>query len=166
MNEPRQVRFYGYLDRPYGRVRELLHRSPTELLRRATTSAAARARTVAASLRVETGGVEIAVEVHLNVSAARDDDAIAGLPPTTSVEIAWEAAHGRGLFPLMNAHLSAWPVSAAETEIEIDGVYRPPLGALGNAIDAIVGHRIAEATVHRLFEDLTEQLRLELPLEA
>jgi hypothetical protein len=63
----------------------------------------------------------------------------------------------------MAAEISAWPLSSSETQLEIEGGYRPPLGPLGTAIDAAVGHRVAEACVHRLLEDLSEQLRRELP---
>ena len=67
------------------------------------------------------------------------------------------------VFPVMNAELLFWPLSSSETQLEIEGAYRPPLGIVGNALDAAIGHRVAEATVHRLLEDLVEQLRRELP---
>ena len=66
----------------------------------------------------------------------------------------------------MHLEMSAWPLSATETQIEIAGEYRPPLGVVGNAIDAAVGHRIAEASVHRFLEDVVEQIRRELPASA
>jgi hypothetical protein len=63
----------------------------------------------------------------------------------------------------MLADLSVWPLSPSETQLEIEGDYRPPLGPLGGAFDAAVGHRIAQASVHKLLEDLIEQLRRDLP---
>ena len=62
----------------------------------------------------------------------------------------------------MKAELSFWPLTATETQLELTGAYEPPLGALGKAVDAAIGHRIAEATVHRFLDDLVEQLRREL----
>jgi hypothetical protein len=62
----------------------------------------------------------------------------------------------------MEAELSAWPVSAAETQLEIEGHYRPPFGPVGEAVDAVVGHRVAQAAVHGFFEDAVEQIRHEL----
>ena len=59
----------------------------------------------------------------------------------------------------MVATLSAWPLSPEETQIEIEGDYTPPLGAVGRALDAAVLHRVAEAAVHRFLEDVVEQLR-------
>jgi hypothetical protein len=63
----------------------------------------------------------------------------------------------------MHLELSAWPLSSSETQIEIAGEYRPPLGVVGNAIDAAVGHRIAEASVKSFLDDVVEQMRRELP---
>jgi hypothetical protein len=62
----------------------------------------------------------------------------------------------------MSAQLSAWPITSTETQLELQGEYRPPFGAVGAALDAMVGHRVAEAAVERLLQDLLEQIRREL----
>jgi hypothetical protein len=36
------------------------------------------------------------------------------------------------------------------------------MGVLGTVVDAIAGHRIAEASVHRFVRSLVEQLRADL----
>lgn len=159
----RPLRSYAYVNRPYEPVRALLHARPVALLRAATTSAAARANDVAGSLRVAVAGVELGVQVSMHVLAVRDEEGVAGLSPVTYVNLAWEAAHAPSLFPFMAARLSAWPLTSTETQIEIEGDYTPPFGALGAAIDAAVGHRIAEAAVRQFVEDVVEQMRLELP---
>jgi hypothetical protein len=38
-------------------------------------------------------------------------------------------------------------------------VYQPPLGAVGKAMNAMVGHRIAEASVHRFIDEVADYLR-------
>jgi hypothetical protein len=63
----------------------------------------------------------------------------------------------------MRAEVSFWPLASDETEIEITGDYRPPLGAIGDAADAALGHRIAEAVVHRFLGDVVAELHRELP---
>lgn len=63
------------------------------------------------------------------------------------------------LFPFMKAELSIYPLTATETQLDFLGVYEPPLGALGKALNAIVGHRIAEASVHRFVSDVAGYLR-------
>ena len=69
------------------------------------------------------------------------------------------------LFPTMLAELFARPLSSNETLLGIDGSYWLPLGAVGNAIDAAVGHRIAESVVRRLLADLADQVEAELVLD-
>jgi hypothetical protein len=166
MRQPRKVRCYQYVEQPYDAVRKLLRERPLEVLQRATTTAAARADSLAAQLRVGVAGVEVGVAVKIHVTAVRDEDGVGGLAPVTHVMISWEAAKTPALFPLMSAQLSAWALSSSETQLEIEGEYRPPLGAVGDAIDAAVGHRIAEASVLRFLEDVVQQVRKELQTAA
>ena len=63
------------------------------------------------------------------------------------------------LFPIMKADLSIYPLTATETQLDFKGVYEPPLGPLGEAVNAIVGHRIAEVSVHRFVSDVAGYLR-------
>ncbi len=160
--QTRCLRCYAYVNWPYDAVRALLHDRPVEVLRGATTSAASRAKDLAGSMRVAVAGLELGVQVSMHVLAVRDDEGVAGLSPVTRVNLAWEAARAPSLFPFMSAHLSAWPLTSTETQIEIEGDYTPPLGALGAAIDAVVGHRIAEAAVRQFVDDVVEQMRQEL----
>jgi|GEM_PF-288500 hypothetical protein len=162
MAEPRTLRCYEYVNRPYASVSELLHRDPLKLLQRATSSAAARATSLFANLRVHVAGIDIGVDVRVLVRRVRDLQTGPGIVPVTRVELSWEATRVAALFPTMLAELSAQPLSATETQLDIEGTYWLPLGLLGNAIDSTIGHRIAEATVHRLLGDLVEQIRDEL----
>ena len=101
--------------------------------------------------------------VHVHVRSVHDDESVGGMPPATRVSITWEAAQGASFFPSMSAVLTAWPVTSTETRLELRGAYRAPLGAVGTAVDAALGHRVAEATVAQLVADLVEQLRQDLP---
>ncbi len=92
----------------------------------------------------------------------RDEHGVAGLSPVTCVDLGWEAARAPAFFPLMSARLSAWPITSTETQLELEGDYEPPFGALGSAIDAVLGHRIAEASIDRLLQDVLEQVRREV----
>jgi hypothetical protein len=161
MSQPSELKCYAYVNCPYETVRNALLARPLELLQRATTSAAERANALAASLRAGGAGVEIGVEVRIQVHGAREEEGVAGLSPVIRVSLGWEAARAPAVFPVMSAELSAWPLSSSETQLEIQGTYRPPLGLMGKAVDAVVGHRIAQASVHRLLEDIVEQLRRE-----
>jgi hypothetical protein len=163
MTEPRTLRCYQYINRPYSEVREVLRSRPLEVLQRATTSAAARAKALAANLKVSLGGVEVGVDVRTYLHGIRDDEPVAGLAAVTRVDIGWEAVRTPTLFPVMRAQLSAWPLTSTETQLEIEGEYKPPLGVVGTLVDAAVGHRVAEASVHRFLEDTVEQLKRDIP---
>lgn len=162
MSDSRKVRCYDYVDRPYDSVRELLRQRALEVFGHATASAAARAKSVDASLHARVGGIDVAVDVRIHVHAITDEPSVAGLSPVTSITLGWEAAQSTSLFPVMRAELSFWPVSSTETQLEVRGDYRPPLGTVGDAIDAVIGHRVAEAAVHRFLADVVEQIRREL----
>jgi hypothetical protein len=163
MSEPRKVRCYQYVNRPYAAVRQLLAERGPGVFQRATASASARAGEVGATLHAGVGAVEVAVDVRIQVRAVSEDEGVAGMSPVLRVELGWEASHAAALFPVMKADLSFWPLTATETQLEIEGTYRPPLGIVGNAADAVLGHRIAEASVHRFLDDIVEQIRRELP---
>jgi hypothetical protein len=165
MSEPRKLRCYQYVHRPYDEVRAILHREPLELLQRATTSAAARAGELAANLHITLGGIQIGVDIRPYLRRVRDEQGIAGLAPVTRLEIGWEASQTPGLCPSMQLELSTWALSSTETQLEIVGEYRPPLGVVGNALDAAVGHRIAEASVHRFLDEVIEQMKRDLPTQ-
>ena len=79
--------------------------------------------------------------------------------PKTVLEVKWEAVESPELFPLMNAELSVYPLTRTETQLDFAGRYEPPAGAFGGAIDSVVGHRIAEVSVHRFVEDVARYLR-------
>jgi hypothetical protein len=83
--------------------------------------------------------------------------------PTSRLQLEWESATLPRLFPFMKADLSIYPLSASETQLDFSGAYSPPLGALGKAMDAVAGHRVAEAAVHRFLSDVAEYLRKTLP---
>jgi hypothetical protein len=59
----------------------------------------------------------------------------------------------------MKAELSIYPLTATETQLDFRGFYEPPFGTLGKAVDAMVGHRIAEVSVDRFVNDVAGYLR-------
>jgi hypothetical protein len=59
----------------------------------------------------------------------------------------------------MTGELRIYPLTSSETQLDFMGRYDPPLGVVGGAMDSLVGHRIAEASVHRLITDVAHYLR-------
>lgn len=158
MTAQASVRSYQYVVLPYDRVRAALHNKGSSLIQTATRAASKRADDLASTLHVTAKGFDIGVGVDIRVDEAHDEQAVSLKSPVTRVKLGWKAVRGASLFPQLEGTLSAWPLSATETQIEIEGSYTPPLGVVGQALDNLLLHRIAEAAVHRFLEDVVEQL--------
>ena len=155
----REIRSYDYVNHPYAAVRDALVKDPAGVLRAATNAAASRARAVAAALHVNIGPLDIGAEIAVTVGEISEQTHDAPMSRVTRIPIEWSAAQRAALFPIMNAELSVYPLTATETQLDFLGRYEPPLGIVGGALDAMVGHRIAEASVHRLIADVAKYLR-------
>ena len=159
MRNPREIRTYDYVNHPYEGVRDRLLDDPLPTFREATHAARDRAHVVAAALRVNIAGVDLGKEVSITVGTHVESPAELGKQPSTRIPIQWEAASGPRLFPLMKGELTLYPITATETQLDFGGTYEPPMGALGGVLDAVVGHRIAEASIHRFLSDVAHYLR-------
>ena len=109
------------------------------------------------------GPLEIGTDVVIEVLGIEErQEGPAGHTPTSVVRLRWSSARAASLFPAMEAELAIYPLSRDETQIELRGRYRPPFGPVGGALDSLVGHRVAEASVHRFVTDVATQLRAEV----
>ncbi|MDH4064517.1 MAG: hypothetical protein OEW19_08955 [Acidobacteriota bacterium] len=158
-----EIRSYDYVNRPYASVRESLVADPSVIFRDATRAAAARVRSVAAELRVTIAGVDVAAEIVFSVGSIADETVPPFGTPLTRIPVSWQAANHPRWFPLMDAVLTIYPLTATETQLDFLGHYDPPLGVFGGAMDALAGHRIAEASVHRFVTDVARYLREPTP---
>ena len=154
-----EIRSYDYVNRPYASVRDQLVADPGAVFRAATRAAADRARSVAAELRVTIGGVDLATQIAVSVASIVEDSGSPFGGPITRIPVSWEAAQHPQWFPLMDAVLSVYALTPTETQLDFLGRYDPPLGVVGDAMNALVGHRIAEASVHRFVADVARYLR-------
>jgi hypothetical protein len=69
--------------------------------------------------------------------------------------IRWEASGPGGvLFPSLDADITLAPASDRTTLLVLAGVYRPPLGPLGVALDRAALHRVAAATIRNFLGHL------------
>jgi hypothetical protein len=155
----RIVHCYDYVNHPYPRVRDILLANPSYVFRHATAAAA----THAATLHVRIGSIDVGADVAIQVSVAPQAKTELSRP-TTELTLGWAAVKNPKLFPTMVATLSIYPLTPTETQLEIEGEYLPPMGTLGEVIDAAVGHRLAEASVTRFVQEVAGWLREELAL--
>ena len=162
MKKRHHIRCYDYVNHPYAQVRDLLSQDAVSVFHDATQSAASRAESVASELRVDIAGVDMGAEIAVSVPSVKDEDRKVTSRPKTTLEVEWEAAKSPRLFPVMKGELSIYPLTTTETQLDFSGHYEPPLGALGGAVDAVIGHRIAEASVHRFMAEVARHLRTSL----
>ena len=149
---------HDYVNQPYPRVRELLLADPHQVFRRATAAVASGA----AELHVRLAGVEIGAEIAIEILGIENDYAYNR--PATKISLEWRVARTMRIFPTMKADLLLFALSETETQLELRGRYQPPAGKLGDAIDAAVGHRLAEASVTKFLQQVAGWLREQLAL--
>jgi len=155
----RKIRCYDYVNHPYERVCDALKQSALLVFRSATKTAASRAQSVAAELRVDLAGIGVKTDIKIDVKRVDEKAGGVSSTPTTKLTLEWEAAKMPRLFPLMKGELFVYPLTATETQLDFSGVYKPPLGTVGKTMNAIVGYRIAEVSVHRFVSDVAGYLR-------
>jgi hypothetical protein len=158
MSKGREIRCYDYVNHPYEQVRDALRRDALTVFQSATKAAASRAKSIAAELHVDSGGIGIKTDISISVKNVEEKvDAVS--PPVTRLLLEWEAATMPSLFPLMKAELTIYALTPTETQLDFSGMYEPPFGAVGKVMNAVIGHRIAEVSVHRFINDVAGYLR-------
>lgn len=155
----RPLYHYEYVDEPFDDVIELLADRPAVVLQPATDAAAAHAREVVTTLHVPIGGFEVGREVRIEFGDFVPRELRSGYVP-----VSWHAEQHAAMFPSVEAKLevAALSLDPPVTQVSLVGSYLPPLGAVGTAVDAAVGHRVAEAAVHRFVKDVVRRIREEL----
>jgi hypothetical protein len=157
------VRSYDYVNHGYTAVRDALRSDPLGIFQRATTVAARRAGELGAQLHARVGPIDIAADVAIEVTSIVEvAQSSPASQPATRLELSWRAVRRPGMFPVMHAVLSIYPLTSRETQLELEGTYDPPAGVVGRAFDAVAGHRIAEASVQKFVQEVAAGLREEL----
>lgn len=159
MSKGLQIRCYDYVNHPYEKVRDALRQDAINVFQAGTKAAASRAQSVAAELRVDLGGIGVKADINISVKRIEEKVGDATSGPAIRLQLEWEAATAPGFFPFMKADLSVYPLTSTETQLDFCGLYEPPFGGLGKAMNAVAGHRIAEASVHRFINEVAEYLR-------
>ena len=159
MSTGREIRSYDYVNHPYDRVRDVLKQNAVAVFQPATKAAASRAESVAAELHVDFAGLGVKADITIRVKGVEEKPADTTASASTKLLLEWEAATLPRLFPLMQGELSVYPLTSTETQLDFCGIYEPPFGAVGKTMNALAGHRIAEASVHRFVNDVAGHLR-------
>ena len=159
MSKAREIHCFDYITHPYEQVRSALTEDVLAVFQSATRAAASRAQSIASELRIDLGGIAIEADIMISVKKVEVKEGETTSRPVTRLQLEWEAATMPRLFPLMKAELSLYPITATETQLDFKGLYEPPFGPLGKAVNAMIGHRIAEVSVNGFVSNLAEYLR-------
>ena len=162
MSKAKSIHFYDYVNHPYEKVRETLKLNTLAVFQNATKTAAERAKDVSSELYLKIGGIEVGTDISISVQKFETKPKKINSPEKTVIKLEWAASKRPGLFPVMKAELSVYPLTATETQLDLSGNYEVPLGTFGDAINSVVGRRIVEASVHRFINDVAAYLRTEL----
>jgi hypothetical protein len=81
------------------------------------------------------------------------------LASTTSVPLTWEPVGAGALLPRLDADLEVGGLGPTRTQLAISARYRPPLGLVGRAVDRVLLHRVAEATVKDFLDRVGDAVR-------
>lgn len=79
-----------------------------------------------------------------------------------TVPVTWRATGAAALFPRLEGEIEVTPLAPARTQLRFRGSYRPPFGALGNAVDRLLMARFARATVVDWVDAVARQIAADL----
>lgn len=143
------------VERPFEKVCDVVLRNHGRWLDASAASAYREGERL--RLRVGPHGVEnlVGKEVVVEVGTPRQSGS------TLVVPMRWRATHVPALFPELDGELTIAPIHAGGTHLTLRGNYDPPLGWVGEQLDRLVFHRIAEATVRSFLKNVVAAIESE-----
>jgi len=146
------VRYFSELPIPLGQVEAALLSAPQEWI----PGLAREAEDLGEHLSIEVGfgpdGRRVSKAVLVEIQ-----DPIR-FPSRTVLPMIWRVPGHKALFPTLDADLEVAGLGSNRTQLSISARYRPPLGAVGRALDRALMHRVAEATVKDFVDRVGEGL--------
>jgi hypothetical protein len=147
------VRYFLDLPMPYDDVEAALLEHPDTWVPGLLRAAEDRGQRLLAEVgfAVETRRIDKEVEIRIGTPYR--------LPSKTLLPMAWSATGAERLFPQLDADLEVAAMGPNRTQLSISARYRPPMGAVGRALDRALLHRVAEATIKDFLDGVGERLR-------
>lgn len=141
------IYYFSHVPRPFEEVNARF----LSLKEGAVAHAAEHAYEAGEAVRAEVkvgGGFKLSKEVLVTLHPHNQS------PTGTVVPVSIHARGARSLFPGFEGEIEIAALGASLTQVGLRGTYRPPLGFVGSAIDRLLLHRVAEAAI----KDLVDQL--------
>jgi hypothetical protein len=135
------VRYYLELPLPAGQVEHAMLDSPADWLSTVAGAAQERGDGLLTEVGVGPLGPRLARRVTVQVGAPVQ------FPSMTSLPLTWEPVGLEGLLRRLDANIELGFLGEDRTQLAISARYRPPLGVVGQAVDRVLLHRVAEATL-------------------
>jgi hypothetical protein len=135
------VRYYMELPLPARQVEHAMLDSPADWLSTVAGEAQRRGDRLLTEVGVGPLGPRLGRRVTIQVGQP------VRFPSMTSLPLTWEPVALEGLLPRLDANIEAGSLGEDGTQLAISARYRPPLGVIGRAVDRVLLHRVAEATL-------------------
>jgi hypothetical protein len=149
------LRYYIELPLPVAKVEQVLAGSPAGWLSAMAGEAQARGDGLLGEIGVGPLGLRLRRQVRIQLGEP------VRFPSMTSLPLTWEPVGLDGLLPRLDANLELGSLGEDRTQLAISARYQPPLGVVGRAVDRVLFHRVAEATLKdfldRVGQAITDQ---------
>ena len=146
------VRYYLELPLPVAEVERALVSSPTGWLSAMAGEGQARGD----GLLGEVGVGPLAARLRRQVRVQLGEPV--RFPSMTSLPLTWEPVGLEGVLPRLDADLELGSLGEGRTQLAISARYRPPLGVVGQTLDRVLLHRVAEATLKDFLDRLGQSI--------
>jgi hypothetical protein len=147
------VRYFVEIAAPFQEVEAALLRGPETWIPGLARDAGDRGEDLLVEVGFGSPAYRVQREVEISIGAPMR------FPSKTVLPISWKPISGGRLLPALDADVEVGPLGPNMTQLAISARYQPPLGAIGQAIDRALLHRVAEATV----KDFLDRAALNLP---
>lgn len=146
------VRYYLELQRPFEGIEAALLNHPEAWVPGLAEEAESRSERLLGEVGFGEDRRRVSKQIVIELGEAVQ------LPSKTLLPMSWQATGAKGLFPVLEADIEVARLGAETTQLSVSARYRPPLGAVGKAIDRALLHRVAEATVKDFLDRVGETL--------
>lgn len=151
------IRYFLELPVPFEHVETALLRAPQEWIPGLARDAEGRGTRLLTEVGFGTLDRRVKKEVAVELGEAYR------IPSKTLLPIEWRATGAEGLFPSLEADIEVASLGPYLTQLSMSARYRPPMGAIGRALDRALLHRVAEATVKDFLDRVGEILLANTP---
>lgn len=146
------IRYFSDLSMPFEEAETALLASPGTWLPHLAQDAEGRGEALLVEVGFGNELLRVDKHVEVQIGAPLRMDAKTMLPMT------WIPTGTQVIFPALEADLEVAALGPSRTQLSISARYRPPMGAVGRAVDRALLHRVAEATVKDFLDGVGEGL--------